>query len=94
MKGKILNCAIVVGYLGMAGILGRLNSLPENGVVKRDSFGNPVFPPTVLMDTNRDGECDKTRTFLMGNRKPQIIYFNPNEEEKELYRQYKTGDKK
>ena len=102
MKGKdlLLGIGLTLGFIGYnavrnlpEGTVCNLSRNQSNEITKVDNFGTPVFPPTVLMDTNNDGECDKARSFLMGNRMPHIIYSNPTGEEKELYRMYRRQRK-
>ncbi len=103
-NGKMMVAGIMSGALAGAYVEHRLANveqlygveykLSENEVVKRNYFGLSVFPTTVLMDTNRDGECDKVRTFLPANRQFHLVYSNPTDEEKELYREFKTGERK
>ncbi len=96
MRIRTLEVGLLVGFLSLceAGTRMYINEhkSPENEVVERNNFGSPVFPLTVLMDTNNDGECDNVKTFLSGNRQMHLVYHNPSKEEKEVYKQYKTGE--
>lgn len=76
---KILSGAVLAGFLGSF-VIAAKTGLPEGEIVKRNSF-----PPTVLIDTNNDGECDRVKVYIPVNRQMKLIYYNPTEEEKRIY---------
>ena len=82
---KKLLTGITLTGIGVSLAINSTKENPDNVVPFRQNY----FSTTFLVDRNRDGECDETLCYLVGNRRMNIFHLEPTEKEKVYYREHK-----